>query len=83
MNTAFAIESDGVDLGVAVQDREIFRFHAAQADLFQLEKFVFVSLQDITRAARRAHASQREASNQRRSVEMPRSRALDRWRGLH
>ena len=83
MKPAFAIEADGVGLGLAIQDRNIFRFHAAQSSLFQLERFVFVSLQDVICAARRAHASRREAAPSYRSLEVPRGKALERWQGLH
>ena len=83
MKSAFAIEVDGVGLGVAIQDHEIFRFHAAQSALFQLERFIFVSLQDVIRAARRAHASRRQAASRYPDIEIPRRKALERWRGLH
>lgn len=84
MTAAFAIELDGLGLGTAVRDGNIFRFHAAEAALFGLEKFKFVSLGDVVTAARRSHALQHPPTTPaRRSVEISRRTALARWQGLH
>ncbi len=82
MTAAFAIEADGLGLGTAVHDGNLFRFHAAQGDLFKLEKFIFVSLRDVECAARRAHAANRATAATRRAAEVSRFTALNRWRGL-
>ncbi len=79
----FAIEADGLGLGTAVRDGEVFRFRAAETGLFGLEKFVFVSLGDVVRAARRSHAAQNRIKAIPLPVDMPRTKALARWQGLH
>ena len=81
--SAFAIEAEGRGLGTAVREGEVFRFYAAESALFALEKFVFVSLGDVVRAARRAHASQNKAKAFPLSRDVPRGTALARWQGLH
>ncbi len=62
---AYLIEMEGLELGIAVHDAGIFRFHSARAALFRLEKLRFVSLHDLQRTVRRAQASQRAQSAQR------------------
>ena len=83
MKPAFAIEAEGVELGIAIFERGIFRFYAADGRLFELQKFSFVTLHDVECAARRAYADQAVKSAARRPAELPRGVALARWRGAY
>ena len=83
MKPAFAIEAEGVELGIAILEKGIFRFYAAHSRLFELQKFSFVTLHDVECAARRAHAYQLARSGGRTRAELPRGVALARWRGAY
>ena len=82
MKPAFAIEAEGIQLGIAVRDGIVFRFHAARTGLFGLEKFRFVALNDVQRAARRSYASETTKAARHPASELSRHKALSRWRGL-
>ena len=71
MKPALAIEAEGVELGIAIFERGIFRFYAADSRLFELQKFNFVTVHDVECAARRAHADQVVKSAARRRDELP------------
>ncbi len=83
MKPAFAIEAEGVELGIAILEKGIFRFYAAHSRLFELQKFSFVTLHDVECAAQRAHADQAVKSAGRRRAELSRGVALARWRGAY
>ena len=50
------IVAEGQELGIAVGSDGIFSFYATSVGLSRLERFRFVSLGDVERAARRASA---------------------------
>jgi hypothetical protein len=83
MRPAFAIEAEGVELGIAIRENGIFRFYAAHNRLFGLQKFSFVTLHDVERAARRVYADQVTKPAGRRGAELPRRVALALWRGTY
>ena len=77
MQAAYAIEVEGLELGIAVSDAGIFRFHTTEARLSGLERLRFVSLHDVQRTVCRAHATKAGTPLQRPDAELSRSAALE------